>query len=45
MKFNILEAHLNFGDMKEEIAKKVNTWLEGNFDVDTKTAVADLQKK
>ena len=30
--------------MKEEIAKKVNTWLEGNFDVDTKTAVADLQK-
>jgi len=43
-KFNILEAHLNFGDMKEEIAKKVNTWLEGNFDVDTKTAVADLQK-
>jgi len=43
-KFNILEAHLNFGDMKEEIAKKVNTWLEGNFDADTKTAVADLQK-
>jgi len=30
--------------MKEEIAKKVNIWLEGNFDVDTKTAVADLQK-
>ncbi|MBP8114381.1 MAG: phospho-sugar mutase [Chitinophagaceae bacterium] len=30
--------------MKEEIAKKVNTWLEGNFDADTKTAVADLQK-
>ncbi|MBK7291553.1 MAG: phospho-sugar mutase [Chitinophagaceae bacterium] len=30
--------------MKEEIAKKVNTWLAGNFDVDTKTAVADLQK-
>ena len=30
--------------MKEEIAKKVNTWLEGNFDVDTKTAVAEMQK-
>ncbi|MEO5947773.1 MAG: phospho-sugar mutase [Chitinophagaceae bacterium] len=30
--------------MKEEIAKKVNTWLEGNFDADTKTAVAELQK-
>lgn len=30
--------------MKEEIAKKVNTWLAGNFDVDTKTAVAEMQK-
>ena len=30
--------------MKEEIAKKVNTWLEGNFDAATKEAVADMQK-
>lgn len=30
--------------MKEEIAKKVNSWLEGNFDTDTKKAIAEMQQ-
>ncbi len=30
--------------MKEEIAKKVNNWLTGNFDAETKEAIAELQK-
>ena len=30
--------------MTEEIKAKVKTWLNGNFDADTKAAVTDLQK-